>query len=140
MVEFKYLQIKNWGGDQWAALLQYGDRPALKISMGSLEYVTMMAEVAEKIIDEIVQDKCQGLYKTAGYYVYYSLDPDLPKEQWVRMNIKPLPTPEFIDTRPEPGVGYYYFVRPVNGFGIEGEPSEVVALEPMPDEPSDKMM
>lgn len=140
MGELKYVQIKNWGGDQWAALLRYGDRPALKISMGSLDYVTMMAEAAEKIIDEIIQDKCQGLYKTAGYYVYYSLDPDLPKEQWVRMNITPLPTPEFIDTRPEPGVRYYYFVKPVNGFGIEGEPSKVIALDPMPDELSDKMM
>lgn len=137
---FKYLQVKNWGGDQWAALLEYGDRPALKISMGSLEYVTMMAEVAEKIIDEIVQDKCQGLYKTVGYYVYYSLDPELPKEQWIRLNSTPLSTPDFIDTRPEPGVQYYYFVRPVNGFGVEGEPSEVIASEPMPDEPSDKMM
>ena len=44
----------------------------------------MMAEQAEKIIDEIVRDKCQGLYKTVGYYVYCSLDPDLPKEQWIR--------------------------------------------------------
>jgi hypothetical protein len=140
MGELKYVEIKNWGGDEWAGLLHYGDRSALRISKGSLEYVTMMAELAEKIIDDIVQDKCQGLYKTVGYYVYYSLDPDLPKEQWVRMNRIPLPTPEFIDTRPEPGVRYYYFVRSVNGFGIEGEPSEVVALEPMPNEPSDKMM
>ena len=141
MGEFKYVQIRNWGGDQWAALLQYGDQhPALKISMGSLEYVTMMAEQAEKIIDEIVEAKCQGLYKTYGYYVYYSLDPDLPKEQWTRLNLIPMPTPQFIDTRPEPGAQYYYFVRPVNGFGVEGEPSEVIASETMPDEPSDKMM
>src|SRR3954466_15487643 len=115
MREFKYVQIRNWDGDQWAALLQYGNyHPPLKISMGSLEYVTMMAEQAEKIIDEIVEAKCQGLYKTYGYYVYYSLDPDLPKEQWTRLNLIPMPTPHFIDTRPEPGGQYYYFVRPVN--------------------------
>lgn len=54
MGELKYVEIKNWGGDEWAALLHYGDYPALRISKGSLEYVTMMAEAAENIIDEIV--------------------------------------------------------------------------------------
>ena len=65
-----------------------------------------------------------------GYNVYQSTDPDLPKNQWRRLNDTPIPDTQFRQDKSElePGVTYYTYVTAVNALGLESAPSEVITF------------
>ncbi|HJQ34130.1 MAG TPA: fibronectin type III domain-containing protein [Pyrinomonadaceae bacterium] len=62
-----------------------------------------------------------------GYNVYQSLDPTLPKDQWEKVNDKPVPGTKFTQSHLEPGMTYYYYATSVNAFGRESVPSDVTS-------------
>lgn len=62
-----------------------------------------------------------------GYHVYRSTDPNLPKDQWIRVTDSPIPDTNFSDKGLEPGTEYYYYVTAVYEGGVESGPSEVTS-------------
>ena len=62
----------------------------------------------------------------AGYRIYRSTDPNLPKDQWVQLTRDLQTANTFVDTRVESGRTYYYFVTATDKFGNVSPPSEVV--------------
>jgi fibronectin type 3 domain-containing protein len=73
-------------------------------------------------------DKRQDPADSQAYHVYRSIDPDLPKDQWVRLTDKPIPEATFRDTTALPGAVYYLYVVTVNALGLVSEPSEVIKI------------
>jgi len=63
----------------------------------------------------------------AGYYVYRSTDPDLPKAQWNKLNATLLTRTTFQDERVESGKRYYYYLTAVDQANNVSPPSEVVS-------------
>jgi fibronectin type 3 domain-containing protein len=63
----------------------------------------------------------------AGYNIYRSTDPDLPKAQWNKLNQTLLTRTTFQDERVESGRRYYYFLSAVDQAGNVSQPSEVVS-------------
>jgi hypothetical protein len=63
----------------------------------------------------------------AGYNVYRSTDPDLPKERWVKLNDAPLTRTTFQDEAIESGKKYFYYLTAVDTAGNTSAPSEVVS-------------
>lgn len=63
----------------------------------------------------------------AGYRVFRSTNPDLPKTEWQNLTPNLLPTNTFQDTKIEPGKTYFYYLTAVDKFGNQSEPSEVVS-------------
>ncbi|PWT94662.1 MAG: hypothetical protein C5B55_02325, partial [Blastocatellia bacterium] len=63
----------------------------------------------------------------AGYYVFRSTDPNLPKESWTKLNQTLLTRTTFQDERVEPGKKYYYYLTAVDTSGNQSFPSEVVS-------------
>jgi hypothetical protein len=61
----------------------------------------------------------------AGYNIYRSTDPDLPKQNWTRLNQTLLTRTTFTDGKVEPGKTYYYYVTAVDNAGNVSPPSEV---------------
>jgi hypothetical protein len=61
----------------------------------------------------------------AGYNVYRSTDPDLPKDNWTKLNSTLLTRTTFQDDKVESGKRYYYFVRAIDTAGNVSPPSEV---------------
>lgn len=63
----------------------------------------------------------------AGYHVYRSADPNLPKEQWSKLNRNLLDRTTFQDEAVQAGTRYFYYVTAVDGAGNVSPPSEVAA-------------
>jgi hypothetical protein len=63
----------------------------------------------------------------AGYNIYRSTDPDLPKAQWNKLNPALLTRTTFQDERVESGIRYYYYLTAVDQAGNVSPPSEVVS-------------
>jgi fibronectin type 3 domain-containing protein len=63
----------------------------------------------------------------AGYNIYRSTDPNLPKDQWTKLNTEPLDRTTFQDEKVESGTKYYYYVTAVDQAGNVSEPSEVIS-------------
>jgi fibronectin type 3 domain-containing protein/predicted small lipoprotein YifL len=63
----------------------------------------------------------------AGYNIYRSVDPDLPKENWIKLNDAPLTRTTFQDETIESGKKYYYYLRAIDTAGNTSAPSEVVS-------------
>lgn len=63
----------------------------------------------------------------AGYNVYRSTDPDLPKEQWTKLTPSLLTRTTFQDENVESGKRYYYYLTAVDQSGNVSQPSEVVS-------------
>ena len=61
----------------------------------------------------------------AGYNIYRSTDPELPKESWTRLNQTLLTRTTYQDERVESGKTYYYYVVAVDKAGNVSQPSEV---------------
>ena len=61
----------------------------------------------------------------AGYNIYRSTDPDLPKQNWTKLNQTLLTRTTYQDDRVEPGKTYYYYVTAVDKAGNVSPPSEV---------------
>ena len=62
-----------------------------------------------------------------GYNLYRSLDPDVPKNQWTKLNSALLTRTTFQDDKVETGKKYYYFLTAVDTSGNISAPSEVVS-------------
>lgn len=62
----------------------------------------------------------------AGYNIYRSTDPDLPKDKWTKLNSELLTRTTYQDERVEAGKRYYYYVNAVDQAGNVSPPSEVV--------------
>jgi hypothetical protein len=63
----------------------------------------------------------------AGYNIYRSTDPDLPKAQWNKLNAALLTRTTFQDEKVESGKRYYYYLTAVDQAGNVSAPSEVVS-------------
>lgn len=63
----------------------------------------------------------------AGYRIYRSTDPDLPKAEWTQLTTELLTTNTFQDTKVEAGKTYYYYLTATDKAGNVSEPSEVVS-------------
>jgi predicted phage tail protein len=63
----------------------------------------------------------------AGYNLYRSLDKDLPKEQWVKLNGELLTRTTYQDDKVESGKTYYYYLTAVDTTGNVSPPSDVVS-------------
>jgi len=61
----------------------------------------------------------------AGYNLYRSTDPDLPKGSWTQLNQTLLTRTTYQDDKVEPGKTYYYYVKAVDKAGNVSPPSEV---------------
>lgn len=61
----------------------------------------------------------------AGYYIYRSTDPDLPKPNWTKLNQTLLTRTTYQDDKVEPGKTYYYYIIAVDKAGNISPPSEV---------------
>jgi predicted phage tail protein len=61
----------------------------------------------------------------AGYNLYRSNDPDLPKEQWTKLNRNLIERTTFQDEAVRPGQRYFYYVTAVDKAGNVSNPSEV---------------
>ena len=66
----------------------------------------------------------------AGYNIYRSTDPNLPKDKWNKLNSALLTKTTFVDDKVESGKTYYYYVTAVdqtgNESGASGMKSETV--------------
>jgi predicted phage tail protein len=63
----------------------------------------------------------------AGYYLYRSTDPNLPKEKWLKLTPALYTKTTFTDENVEAGKTYYYYVVAVDTAGNQSPPSEVAA-------------
>lgn len=63
----------------------------------------------------------------AGYRIYRSANPDLPKNDWLPLTKELLTTNTFQDTKVETGKIYYYYLTAVDRVGNISEPSEIVS-------------
>ena len=63
----------------------------------------------------------------AGYYLYRSTDPSLPKDKWTRLTPTLYTKTTFTDENVETGKTYYYYVVAVDSAGNPSPPSEVVS-------------
>lgn len=63
----------------------------------------------------------------AGYNIYRSIDPDLPKDRWNKLNPGLLTKTTFQDEKVESGKRYYYYLTAADGSGNVSPPSEVVS-------------
>jgi len=63
----------------------------------------------------------------AGYDLYRSTDPNLPKDQWTKLNQTILTRTTYQDERVESGKTYYYYLRAVDQAGNVSPPSEVTS-------------
>jgi uncharacterized protein len=62
----------------------------------------------------------------AGYEIYRSTDPDLPKDRWTKVTPALLTRTTFVDENVESGKRYYYFIKAIDQAGNISRPSEVV--------------
>ncbi|MFN2515560.1 MAG: fibronectin type III domain-containing protein [Pyrinomonadaceae bacterium] len=63
----------------------------------------------------------------AGYNIYRSTDPNLPKEQWQKLNPSLLKQTSFQDEKVESGKRYYYYLTAVDQVGNVSVTSEVAS-------------
>ena len=63
----------------------------------------------------------------AGYDLYRSTDPNVPKERWTKLNQSLLTRTTYQDERVESGKTYYYYLRAVDQSGNVSPPSEVTS-------------
>lgn len=63
----------------------------------------------------------------AGYNVYRSTDPDLPKQQWTQLNRALLERTTFQDEAIKSGQRYFYYITAVDKAGNVSSPSEVMS-------------
>jgi hypothetical protein len=62
-----------------------------------------------------------------SYHVHRSTDPNLPKEQWTRLNREPLTRTTYQDDAVQAGTRYYYYVTASDRAGNVSAPSEVAS-------------
>jgi hypothetical protein len=63
----------------------------------------------------------------AGYNIYRSTDPNLPKPSWTKLNPELLTRTNYRDERVESGKTYYYYIVAVDNAGNVSQPSEVAS-------------
>ena len=63
----------------------------------------------------------------AGYNIYRTTDPNLPRENWTKLNSSLLTRTTFQDEKVEAGKKYYYYLTAVDQAGNVSVPSEVVS-------------
>ena len=61
----------------------------------------------------------------AGYNIYRSTDPDLPKASWTKLNSTLLTRTSFVDDKVESGKKYYYYLTAVDTTGNLSQLSDV---------------
>lgn len=63
----------------------------------------------------------------AGYTIYRSTDPDLPKDRWIKLTPTLLERTTFQDENVESGKRYYYYLTATDRAGNVSPPSEVIS-------------
>ena len=61
----------------------------------------------------------------AGYNIYRSTDPNLPRDKWTKLNSTLATKTTFLDNNVESGKTYYYYVTAVDQSGNVSNPSDV---------------
>ena len=62
-----------------------------------------------------------------GYHIYRSTDPDLPKEQWTKLNRELLERTTFQDDEVQSGAKYFYYLTAVDAANNISAPSPIVS-------------
>jgi predicted phage tail protein len=63
----------------------------------------------------------------AGYNIYRSTDPNLPKPSWTKLNAELLTRTNYRDDKVESGKTYYYYIVAVDNAGNVSQPSDVAS-------------
>jgi predicted phage tail protein len=63
----------------------------------------------------------------AGYNIYRSTDPNLPKKDWIKLNAELLTRTNYRDEKVESGKTYYYYIVAVDRAGNVSPPSDVAS-------------
>ena len=63
----------------------------------------------------------------AGYNIFRSTDPNLPKNEWTKLNSELLTRTNFRDDKVESGKTYYYYIVAVDNAGNVSQPSQVAS-------------
>ena len=63
----------------------------------------------------------------AGYNVFRSTDPNLPRAEWRKLNRELHDRTTFFDDAVEPGTRYFYYLTAVDTAGNTSQPTEVVS-------------
>lgn len=63
----------------------------------------------------------------AGYTIYRSTDPNLPRKKWTKLTPTLYARTTFADENVEAGKTYYYYITAIDTAGNESPPSEVVS-------------
>jgi hypothetical protein len=63
----------------------------------------------------------------AGYNIYRTTDPNLPKQSWTKLNPELLTRTNFRDDKVESGKTYYYYIVAVDNAGNVSQPSDVAS-------------
>ena len=108
------------------AIVHRGTRGATQDD--ALKALDSVIAYRERIMNILVHNTSHDPIRAAGYNFYFSLDPDLPKDQWQKVNEKLISAPQFkVDTSHlKPGTTYYVYATSVNGWGVESPPSDVI--------------
>jgi hypothetical protein len=63
----------------------------------------------------------------AGYIIFRSTDPRLPKDQWTRLTRTPITRTTYADDAVQSGTRYYYYIIAVDAAGNTSAPSETAS-------------
>lgn len=67
----------------------------------------------------------------AGYIIFRSTDPQLPKDQWTRLTRTPITRTTYADDAVQSGTRYYYYIVAVDAAGNASVPSETASEIPL---------
>jgi restriction system protein len=82
-------------------------------------------------------DKRSNPVESQAYNIYTSLDSDLPKDQWTKVNEKPIPPTEDGKIQYNLGKvseGGHFYIKTLNAIGLDSYPSKVISI-PAQDSP-----
>ena len=113
--EGKPVESLNSNSIQLAPIDLYPPAPPEKVLIGSAPGKLSIFWVANSEPD------------LAGYYLYRSTDPNLPKDKWTKLTPTLYTKTTFADDNVESGKTYYYYVIAVDNAGNKSEPSEVAS-------------
>jgi len=105
------------------------------------EHADIIRPTTQEVVATLCTKQCFPVFQndprnnpaeSEAYNIYYSLDPDLPKDQWTKANDCPIPrTPSGRVNYRIPGstmitgADYYFYIITINALGFESYPSEV---------------